>query len=65
VNRVVLVERPTELFPEFGDLPLLNVPDGGFECNHAEIHGRARVRRCARSQVWVAQRYASTKRLQS
>jgi hypothetical protein len=41
VNRAVLVEGLTELFPEFGYLQLMYLLDGGFERGHAEVHGGA------------------------
>ena len=41
MDRAVLVEGLTELFPEFGDLYLVYLLDGGFERGHAEVHGRA------------------------
>ena len=41
MDRAVLVEGPTKLFPEFGDLHLVYPLDGGFECGHTEVHGGA------------------------
>ena len=41
VERAVLLEGLTELFPEFGDLQLMYLFDGGFERGHTEVQGGA------------------------
>ena len=41
MDRAVSVQSLAELFPEFSNLGLGDFPDGGFECSHAQIHGRS------------------------
>ena len=41
MDRAVLREGLSKLFPEFGDLHLMYLLDGGFERGHAEVHGGA------------------------